>query len=74
MNVSTLKDFEKELQTKIRDQLAIERESDENLARILLVSESQLWNKIRAGGYSWLKIDSDRKQRLYKLIRVLRSC
>ena len=62
MNVKTLKDFEKE--TKIIDEIETEREPNENLARVLLVEESQLWNNIRHGAYGWVQIDSERKDRL----------
>lgn len=44
MNVKALKDFEKEIRTKIRDELELERKTNEDLARILLFSESQLWD------------------------------
>lgn len=67
MNVKTLKDFEKEIRTKIKDELEIERKTNENLARVLLVAESQSWDSIRTGRYSWIEIDSDRKKRLFKL-------
>ena len=52
MNVKTLKDFGKELRKKIA-----------NLARILFVNEANLWEEIKNGNYSWVKIDSDRKEK-----------
>ena len=47
MDVKTLKDFEKEIRTKINHELEVERKTNEDLTRILLVSESQLWERIR---------------------------
>lgn len=67
MNVKTLNDFEKGLRTKITDEFELERKTNENLARVLLVGESQMWYSIRTGTYSWVEIDSDRKEKLFKL-------
>lgn len=64
MNVKTLKDFEKRLRTKVRDEFELERKTNENLARVLLVGESQMWYSIRTGTYSWVEIDSDRKEKV----------
>ena len=47
MDVRSLKDFEKEIRTKINHELEVERKINEDLARILLVSESQLWERIK---------------------------
>ena len=70
MNVKTIKDFEKELRKKIRDEFEIERKTSTNLARVLLVSEANLWDGIKNGSYNWVKIDSYRKERLFKLITL----
>lgn len=43
MSIKTIKDFEKELRTKIIDELEIERKTNLNLARVLFASETQLW-------------------------------
>lgn len=67
MNVKTLNDFEKGLRTKIRDEFELDRKTNENLARVLLVGESQMWYSIGTGTYSWVEIDSDRKEKLFKL-------
>ena len=61
MNVKTLKDFEKELRKKIRDEFEIERKTNTNLERVLPVAEANLWEGIKNGSYSWVKIDSERK-------------
>ena len=63
MNVKTLKDFEKELRKKLRDEFEIERKTNANLARILFVNDANLWEEIKNGNYSWVKIDSDRKEK-----------
>ena len=75
MNVKTLKDFEKELRKKIRDdhEFEIERKTNTNLARVLLVSEANVWDGIKNGSYSWVKIDSDRKERLFKVITLFKE-
>ena len=73
MNIKTLKDFEKEIGTKIRVEFELERKTNVNVSRILLVGESQMWDSIRTGGYHLVKIDSDRKQRLFKLIEMYKE-
>ena len=73
MNVKTLKDFEKELRKKIRDEFEIERKTNPNLARVLLVNEANLWEGINNGNYSWVRIDSARKKKLFKLITLYKE-
>ena len=73
MNVKTLKDFEKELRKKIRDEFEIERKTNPDLARVLLVTEANLWEGIKNGNYSWVKIDSVRKEKLFKLITLYKE-
>ena len=76
MDVKILKDFEKEIRTKTNHELEVERKTNEDLARILLVGESQqfffsqLWNNSRVGTFSWLKLTNERKKRLFKLIEI----
>ena len=70
MDIKTLKDFEKEVRSKIIDELEILRSKNDNLSRVLMVGECEMWGKIRNGDYSWLKIKSDKKKKLFKLIDI----
>ena len=70
MDVKTLKDCEREIRTEINHELEAERKTNETLARILLTNESELWERIRNGGYSWLKLTEDKKVRSFKLIEI----
>ena len=71
MEVKTIKDFEKETRIKINNELEILRNKNEDLSRILMVGESEMWGKIRRGEYSWLKIKSEKKKkRLFRLIDI----
>ena len=70
MDIKTLKDFEKEVRTKIIDELEILRDKNDNLSRVLMSGECEMWVKIRNGDYSWLKIKSDKKKKLFKLIDI----
>ena len=70
MDVKTLKDFEKELRKKIVNELETLRKSNDDLSRILMAGECEMWGKIRNEEYSWLKIDSDKKKELYLLINI----
>ena len=68
--VKTLKDCEHEIRTEINHEPEAGRKTNGNLPRILLASESELWERIRNGGYSLLKLTEDKKVRLFKLIEI----
>ena len=70
MDVETLKDFEKEIRTKINDEFETLRNKNADLSRVLMAGECEMWEKIRKGEYSWLKIKSDKKKKLFKLIDI----
>ena len=70
MDVKTLKDFEKELRKKIVNEFETLRKSNDDLSRILMAGECEMWGKIRDEDYSWLKINSDKKKKLYRLINI----
>ena len=69
-DVKTIKDFEKEVRTKIYKELELLRKKNDNLSRVLIASESEMWNKIRNEEYSWLKLNNDKKKKLYRLIDI----
>ena len=68
MDVKTIKDFEKEVRTKIYNELESLRKKNEDLSRVLMVCECEMWKKIRNEEYSWLQLNSDKKKKLYRLI------
>ena len=70
MDVKTLKDFEKEVRAKINKEFESLRAKNDNLSRILMTGESEMWGKIRDENYSWLKIKSDKKKKLFRLIDI----
>ena len=70
MDIKTLKDFEKEIRTEINHDLDIERKTNQDLARIQLASECELFGKVTCEGYSWLKIKGDKNSRLFKLLEI----
>ena len=70
MDINTLKEFEKEVRTKITDELDILRNKNSDLSRVLMVGECEMWRKIRNEDYSWLKLKSAQKKRLFKLIDI----
>ena len=70
MDVKTIKDFEKEVRTKINDEFETLRNKNDDLSRVLMAGECEMWEKIRRGDYSWLKIKSDRKKKLFRLIDI----
>ena len=73
MDINTLKEFEKEVRVKIIDEFEILRNKNSDLSRVLMVGECEMWRKIRYGNYSWLKLKSDQKKRLFKLIDIYMS-
>ena len=70
MDVETLKDFEKEVRTKIIEEFEILRSKNADLSQVLMAGECEMWEKIRKGEYSWLKIKSEKKKKLFRLIDI----
>ena len=70
MDVKTLKDFEKELRTKINNEFESLRKKNDDLSRVLMAGECEMWRKIRNEDYSWLSLASDKKKKLYRLIDI----
>ena len=69
MDVKTIKDFEKEVRKKISNELRSLRKENDNLSRVMIKSECEMWEKIKNEEYSWLQIKSDKKK-LYRLIDI----
>ena len=70
MDVKTIKDFEKEVRKKIYNELETLRKENDDLHRVLIACECDMWEKIRNEEYSWLKINNDKKKKLYRLIGI----
>ena len=70
MDVKTLKDFEKEVRTKINNEFESLRKKNDNLSRILIAGECEMWLNIKNGNYSWLQLDSEKKKKLFRLIDI----
>ena len=70
MDVKTLKDFEKDVRAQINNEFETLRKKNDNLSRVLKAGECETWGKIRDEEYSWLKINSDKKKKLYRLIDI----
>ena len=70
IDVKTIKDFEKEVRKKIYNELESIRKKNDNLSRVLMVSECEMWKIIRNEEYSWLSLNSDKKKKLYRLIDI----
>ena len=70
MDVKTIKDFEKEVRTKINNEFDSLRKKNDDLSRVLMAGECVMWEKIRNEEYSWLQIKSDKKKKLYRLIDI----
>ena len=50
--------------------MEILRKKNDNLSRIPIAGECDMWKKIRNEEYSWLQINSDKKKKLYHLIDI----
>ena len=70
MDVKTIKDFEKEVRTKINHELESLRKKNEDLSRVVMAGECDMWRRIRNEEYSWLQLNSDKKKKLYRLIDI----
>ena len=74
INVKTIKDFEKEIRIKINNEFETLRKKNEDLSRILIADECNMWNKIKNGAYSWLQLNNDKNKKLYRLIEIYSNC
>ena len=71
IDIKTLKDFEKELRTKINQDFESIRKTNTSLSRVLMAGESELWNDIKEGKkYNWVTIKSSKKNKLFRLIDI----
>ena len=73
MDVKTIKDFEKDVRKKIYNELESLRKENDDLSRILMAGECEMWKKIRNEEYSWLQLNNDKKNKLYRLIDIYSS-
>ena len=73
MDVKTLKDFENEVRTKINNEFESLRKKNDDLSRVLMTGECEMWGKIRDEDYSWLKIKSDKKRNFLDLLTFTRN-
>ena len=70
MDIKTIKDFEKEVRKKIYNELETLRKENDDLSKVLMVVECEMWKKIRNEEYSWLQLNSDKKKKVYRLIDI----
>ena len=70
IDVKTLKDFAKDVRTQINNEFEALRKKNDNLSRVLMAGECEMREKIRNEEYSWLKINSDKKKKLFRLIDI----
>ena len=70
MDVKTLKDFEKDVRTQINNELEALRKKNDDLSRVLMAGECEMWEKIKNEEYSWLNINNNKKKKLYRLIDI----
>ena len=70
MDVKTIKDFEKEVRSKIYNELESLRKKNDELNRILHSVEMSMWINIRNDNYSWLVLDDKKKKKLFRLIDI----
>ena len=47
-----------------------ERKKNDDLSRVLMAGECEMWEKIRNEEYSWLNINNNKKKKLYRLINI----
>ena len=70
MDVKTLKDFEKDVRTQINNELEALRKKNDDLSRVLMAGECEMWEKIKNEEYSWLNINNNKKKKLYRPIDI----
>ena len=70
MDVKTLKDYEKDVRTKINNEFETLRAKNDDLSRVLMAGECEMREKIRNEEYSWLKLKGEKKNKLFRLIDI----
>ena len=70
MDVKTLKDFEKDVRKQINNELEALRKKNDDLSRVVMAGECEMWEKIRNEEYSWLNINNSKKKKLYRLMDI----
>ena len=70
MDVKTLKDYEKDVRTKINNEFETLRAKNDDLSRVLMAGQSEMWGKIRNEEYSWLKLKGEKENKLFRLIDI----
>ena len=70
MDVKTLKDYEQDIRTKINKEFETLRAKNDDLSRVLMAGECEMWEKIRNEEYSWLKLKGEKKNKLFRLIDI----
>ena len=53
--------------------LSLSEKKNDYLSRILTSGECEMWKNIKNGNYSWLKINSDKKKKLFRLLDIYSS-
>ena len=56
--------------SQINNEFESLRKKNDNLSRVLMAGECEMWEKIRNEEYSWLQTKSDKKKKLYRLIDI----
>lgn len=70
MNLKTIKDFENEIRTKIKQELETMRKKNQDLNRLLLAKEVEYLTDLMEGRYSWLVLREEKKKKLFRLINI----
>ena len=73
ISVKTIKEFEREVRTKINDEFDSLRKKNTDLSRILMIDERNSWSRIKNGEYSWLNLDPKKTKKLFRLIDLYTS-
>ena len=58
------------MRKKIYNELESLRKENDDLSRVLIAVESEMWKKIRNEEYYWLQLNNDKKKKLYHLIDI----
>ena len=57
-------------ETKINNEFETLRKKNDDLSKVLLAGECEIWEGVRKGNYSWLKIPKGKKKKLFRLIDI----
>lgn len=70
MDIKTIKDFEKEVRSKIYNEIESLRKKNNELSKFLMNFECNMWEHLKYDDYFGMNLTDDKKKKLNRLIEI----